>query len=225
MIADLHVHTRYSFDSLSEPRDALRAARAKGLGAVAITDHNTIAGALVAQSLAAGTSLRVIVGEEIATDRGDLVALFLEREVEPGPAVVVADAVHSLGGLLVLPHPYRGHAVTVDLVKAVDLIEGFNARTKPELNAAALALARAHGKPALAVSDAHFLREIGNSAVSTDEKDIREALRWGNFTRIERYNPAFLLPASQIIKSMKLKTYRRIPKLMARTVAAMVLGR
>ena len=217
MIADLHVHTNHSFDSLADPKAVLRVAHAKGLNAIAITDHNTITGAFATRSLAAGFGLQVIVGEEIATDRGDVVALFLDSEVRPGPLTVVVEEVHSQGGLIVLPHPYRSHRVTVDLVAASDLIEEFNARTMPELNAAATALARAQGKHAIAVSDAHFPAEIGNSGIVANVPDLREALGRGAFTLIEKYNPPYLQPASQMIKSVKLRTYGRIPRLAAKT--------
>ena len=77
---DLHCHTNASFDSLSDPGAVVRAAAKQGLTHLAITDHDRIEGALRARD-AAPAGLTVIVGEEIHTTDGDLIAMFLERPV------------------------------------------------------------------------------------------------------------------------------------------------
>ncbi len=225
MIADLHAHTRYSFDSVVEPREAVRVARRKGLTALAITDHDSLSGALEAESYARGTGLQIIVGEEIATDAGDLVGLFLESEVARGTVDSVVAEIRRQGGIVSLPHPYRGHKSPETLVPLVDVVEGFNARTSPQNNAAGQALARAHGKPSIAVSDAHFLREIGNSRVTNSSSDLREALLRGEFSVLTAYNPAYLFATSQLIKSFRLQTYAAIPKQLGWIVASLVRPR
>ena len=225
MIADLHTHTRHSFDSIVYPRDAVRVARKKGLTALAITDHGSLSGALEAESYARGTDLQIIVGEEIATDEGDLVGLFLENEVARGPVDRVVEEIRRQGGIVSLPHPSRGHKSPETLVPWVDVVEGFNARTSPENNAAGQALARAYGKPAIAVSDAHFPREIGNSRVTTSSSDLREALLRREFSVLTAYNPAYLFAASQLIKSLRLQTYATIPKQLGWIVVSIVRRR
>src|SRR5689334_12571367 len=79
---DLHCHTNASFDSLSDPRSVVKAAATRGLTHLAITDHDRIDGALRARD-AAPDGLLVIIGEEVRTADGDLIALFLDEAVEP----------------------------------------------------------------------------------------------------------------------------------------------
>ena len=103
---DLHCHTNASFDSLAAPEAVVRAAVARGLTHLAITDHDRIEGALRARDVAPA-GLTVLVGEEIRTADGDLIAVFLERAVPPGmPAVDTIAAVREQGGLVGIPHPF-----------------------------------------------------------------------------------------------------------------------
>src|SRR5512140_1840648 len=78
---EFHCHTRYSKDSLTEPRDLVRACARKGIDRVIITDHDTVAGARAAKEI---DPERVIVGEEIMTTRGEILAAFVAEEVPPG---------------------------------------------------------------------------------------------------------------------------------------------
>jgi predicted metal-dependent phosphoesterase TrpH len=166
---DLHCHTAASFDSLAAPASIVRAAAARGLTHLVVTDHGTIDGALAARQ-AAPDGLTVIVGEEIRTTEGDLIAAFLERAVpnglSPGDAIA---AVRAQGGLVGIPHPFdrfrgsvgRGEAVTA-LSGDVDWIEAWNARIiVGDGNVRAAELAAATGLPGVAVSDAHTTVEVG----------------------------------------------------------------
>jgi len=171
----LHCHTRASFDSLSSPASVVRAAIARGLTHLAITDHDRIDGALEAREIAsrAGASaeapLTVIVGEEIRTADGDLIALFLDRAVPPGlSAPETVAAIREQGGLVGIPHPFdrfRG-TLTRDggmraIVPLVDWIETHNARLVGRGNEQAAEFAAAHRLPGMAVSDAHTVLEVG----------------------------------------------------------------
>jgi predicted metal-dependent phosphoesterase TrpH len=164
---DLHCHTRASFDSLSAPAAVVRAAAARGLTHLAITDHERIDGAIEARA-AAPAGLHVIVGEEVRTRDGDLVALFLERAVPPGrPAVETIAAVREQGGLVGIPHPFdrfrgslgRGEALAT-LAPLVDWVEVHNARLVGGGNDRAAEFARSFGLPGVAVSDAHSVLEV-----------------------------------------------------------------
>jgi predicted metal-dependent phosphoesterase TrpH len=172
---DLHCHTRASFDSLASPGSVVRAAVARGLTHLAITDHDRIDGALEAREIAAraGASgsgpLLVIVGEEVRTADGDLIALFLERAVPPGmsPAETVA-AIREQGGLVGIPHPFDRFRGTLgrdggmrEIVPLVDWIETHNARLVGRGNERAAEFAAEHGLPGVAVSDAHTVLEVG----------------------------------------------------------------
>jgi predicted metal-dependent phosphoesterase TrpH len=173
---DLHCHTRSSFDSLAAPEDVVRAAAERGLTHVAITDHDRIDGALRARD-AAPAGLTVIVGEEIKTAAGDLIAAFLERPVEPGRSVAeTVAAVREQGGLVGLPHPFdrfrnslaRTEELTA-LVGLIDWIEGYNARVLGGSgNEQAAAFGREHAIPTIAVSDAHTTLEVGVAYVVID---------------------------------------------------------
>ncbi len=166
---DLHCHTGASFDSLAAPRAVVRAAAARGLTHLAITDHDRIDGALRARD-AAPSGLTVIVGEEVRTADGDLVCLFLERPVPPDrPAAETIAAVREGGGLVGVPHPFdrfRGSLLRDARLEAlateVDWVEAHNARVVGGGgNERAAAFAREHGLPGVAVSDAHSTFEIG----------------------------------------------------------------
>lgn len=166
---DLHCHTSASFDCLASPESQVRAAAKRGLTHLAITDHDRIDGALRARD-AAPAGLTVIVGEEIKTADGDLVAVFLERAVAPGrPARETIDEVRAQGGLVGIPHPfdqYRGSMLKDPSLESigplVDWVEAHNARVVGGTgNQRAAAFAREMGLPGVAVSDAHSTVEVG----------------------------------------------------------------
>jgi predicted metal-dependent phosphoesterase TrpH len=165
---DLHCHTRASFDSLSSQADVVKAAHARGLTHLAITDHDTIDGALAARDLAPD-GLTVIVGEEVKTAAGDLICLFLERAVPPGMSVAeTIAAVREQGGLVGIPHPFDGYRSSLlkdeglaSVAPLVDWVEAFNARVVlSDGNEKAAAFASQHGLPGIAVSDAHTILEV-----------------------------------------------------------------
>ena len=144
-----------------------------GFTHLAITDHDRIEGVLRARDHA-GDRIRVIVGQEITSPDGDLIALFVERVTPPGlRAMDAAAAVHEQGGLVGLPHPFDGMRVSggsrsggasdlLDrLAAVVDYVEVHNARAYRDANPRAAAFAEAHGLPGAAVSYAHSLRELG----------------------------------------------------------------
>jgi predicted metal-dependent phosphoesterase TrpH len=166
---DLHCHTSFSFDCLATPQSQVRAAAERGLTHLAITDHDRIEGALRARD-AAPEGLTVIVGEEVRTADGDLIALFLERAVAPGrPARETIEEVRAQGGLVGIPHPfdrYRGSMLKDPRLEAigamVDWVEAHNARVVGGSgNERAAAFAKELGLPGVAVSDAHSTLEVG----------------------------------------------------------------
>ena len=165
---DLHCHTAASFDSLADPVKVVTAAAARGLTHLVITDHDRIDGALRARD-AAPAGCTVIVGEEIRTIEGDLIAAYLERPVLPGmSAVETIAAIRDQGGLVGVPHPFdrfRGSlaksAELASIASLIDWIEVHNARLLGGGNEQAAGFAREHGRPGVAVSDAHSLLEVG----------------------------------------------------------------
>ena len=188
---DLHCHTSASFDSLAAPAAVVRAAAARGLTHLAITDHDRIDGALEAQAVAARetSGLTVLIGQEIRTTGGDMIGLFLREPVAPGLAPAAAiDAVRAQGGLIGIAHPFdrfrgslgRDDAVAfVDIAGQVDWIETWNARLMfGDGNSRAAELADRLGVPGVAVSDAHTTFEVGVAAtVVSGDPSTPEGLR------------------------------------------------
>lgn len=172
---DLHCHSRASFDSLSAPKEMVRAASERGLTHLAITDHDRIDVASEARALAPD-GLTVIVGEEVKTRDGDLICLFLERAIPPGlSAVETIAAAREQGGLVGIPHPFdrmRGSllrdAAMATIAPLVDWVETYNARVVGHGNEDAAAFALEHGRPGVAVSDAHSIMEIGVAYTAVD---------------------------------------------------------
>jgi len=171
MKIDLHVHTVYSNDSLTPLRDVLRWAVRRQLGAVAITDHDTIEGAC---SLSRTSPVPIIVGEEILTQRGEVIGLFLQEEIPPClSSRETVSLIHQQGGLVYVPHPLDrlrrsaiGYEGLMEIIDEVDIIEALNARVTLGIdNQLAGALARRHGLPCGAGSDAHYGFEVGRAYV------------------------------------------------------------
>jgi predicted metal-dependent phosphoesterase TrpH len=132
-----------------------------------VTDHDRIDGALEARA-AAPAGLTVIVGEEVRTQGGDLICLFLQEAIPPGlPAGEAIAAARAQGGLVGLPHPFdrlRGSLLRdpamAGIASGVDWVETHNARLLGDGNDRAVAFAREHGLPGVAVSDAHSILEV-----------------------------------------------------------------
>ena len=160
---ELHCHTNASKDSLIRPGDLLAACRRIGLDRVAITDHNTIAGALSARDL---DPELVIVGEEIKTSGGELLAFFVEEEIPAGlPALETIARLREQKAFISVSHPFDqlrgGHWQLSELLAIapyIDAIETFNARClSPAFNHAAQEFAVRHRLPGTAGSDAHTI--------------------------------------------------------------------
>ena len=172
--ADLHVHTCYSLDC-GTPLDKIVARCLQlGINCVAIADHHSIAGALKLKEIA---PFKVIVAEEVMTPLGELMGLFLTKEIPRGLSAQEAiTRIKSQGGLVNIPHPF-GHSfrenkklLSQEILSQVDLIEVFNSRIPfPNSDAKALELASKYGLPGSAGSDAHTIREIGRAYVEMPE--------------------------------------------------------
>lgn len=167
---DLHCHTRRSFDGVAEPGAVTARAAARGITHLAITDHETLEGALEAAA-SAPRGLTVLIGSEVNTPQGDLLFVFLERALPRGlSAVATIAAGREQGALVGIPHPYdtTRRSLLLDpanerLVGLVDWVETFNGRVgRRAENDRATALARRAGRPGIGASDAHTLVELGS---------------------------------------------------------------
>ena len=179
---EFHCHSNASHDSLNRVEDLVRTAQEVGLDRLMVTDHNTIRGALEARRL---DPELVIVGEEVLTLDGELLAYFVREEV---PAhLPPEDAIQILrqqGAFISVAHPFdlRRHGWAIEdlerITPLVDAIEVFNSRVQnPDVNRLALEYARAHGLPGTVGSDAHTLREVGRSSLSLPYFETAEELK------------------------------------------------
>lgn len=193
-LADLHIHTTYSDGTASVP-EVLANVAASNLHVIAITDHDAIAGALEARHLARDFGVEVVVGEEVSTAEGHVLALFIENFLPPGrPAAETIAAVHAQGGLCIAPHPYDWAVVSLGRFGfhercrddwPFDAIEAFNAsltwpRNGGNVRAQRVALELAI--PAVGGSDAHSLATIGTGFTrfaGTGVDDLYRSIKHG----------------------------------------------
>ncbi len=169
ILADLHMHTNHSHDCATDPEALLDHCIAQGLGAVAITDHNEVSGALEAAAL--GKPITVIVGEEVKTSQGEVIGLFLRERIERGMTMddTIA-AIQDQGGLVYMPHPFdRMHtipdpATLLRVLDSIDIFEVYNSRLLFDaFNDDAMRFAAKYNLIQAAGSDAHVLQGIGTA--------------------------------------------------------------
>lgn len=171
-----HIHTWQSPDCLLSPRKVVACARRAGADILVVTDHETSRGSEAVMRAAAGHPPFVIRAGEYKTEKGDVIGLFLQKEIQSRKSNEVLEEIRSQGALAVLPHPFKGHRLDSAFVEQMDLIETFNSRCSREENDSAAALARTYNKPEIGGSDAHCAAEI--SAVLTEfetDSSISEA--------------------------------------------------
>lgn len=208
---DLHVHSKYSFDSLMSAKTIIKVAKKTNLNGLAITDHNTIRGGKAVREQNKGPLL-VIVGSEIATDVGDLIGLFLTKEIRSRDCLEVLDEIKLQGGVSVFAHPSRGHNLkdekTIEVLKKIDCVEAFNSRSP--ILAKDKKFLYSFNRVRTAGSDAHFPQEIGlcqtiinNNIVCLD--DVRNTILSGKTVPIGTYGPRYFQTMSQIVKSLKFR--------------------
>jgi predicted metal-dependent phosphoesterase TrpH len=170
---DLHLHSNYSHDGQSSLEDLIQRCAEVGLDRIALTDHNTVEGALALAELAPELA---IVGEEAKTREGEVIGLFITRRLPPylRPEEVM-DLVHEMGGLTYIPHPLDRHRANfrleriIELADRIDIIETYNAWCEPPENQAAARLALELEKVAATGSDAHAAQELGRSWMEIEE--------------------------------------------------------
>lgn len=183
---DLHMHTCVSKDAGLHPAAVIKIAKERGLDKICITDHNSIEGALAAQKIEPEF---VIVGEEILTEHGEILAFFVSEWVPPGLSHrETIERLRAQGAVISVSHPFDRHrnqpwteAQLEAVLPHLDAIEGFNARAvHAQDNEKAMAFAAAHNLPVTAGSDAHTGMEIGAAylqmAAFTSAQEFRAGL-------------------------------------------------
>ena len=208
MKIDLHVHTNYSADSIIKPRDL--ASKSERLGIIpAITDHNTMCSIREMTNLGAA----FIPGEEIRTERGDLIGLFIYEKIPKKTSFASAlDSIHEQGGLSLLPHMFdtsrSGVIPEKDEIKKIDIVEAFNSRClDASFNEKADRFADEHKIPKAAGSDCHFLFEFGSTYAEVPDFDLeqpRSLMKSLSNARIfGKTAPFFVRGTTSLIKLLK----------------------
>jgi predicted metal-dependent phosphoesterase TrpH len=183
---DLHMHTDHSYDCATPVEVLLAAARERGLGAIAVTDHNEISGAIEAREQAARSTsgphprLKIIVGEEVKTaDQGEVIGLFIKEKIPRGLSLQeTIDQIRGQGGLVYVPHPFdRMHSVPdyenlLEVLEQVDALEVFNPRVAINaFNDEAARFAAKYRIVAGAGSDSHVAQGLGSVRIRMRDFD------------------------------------------------------
>ncbi len=191
------MHTDHSPDCATPPRALLEAAKAAGLGAIAITDHNEVSGAFAAQEVAEEIGgIKVIVAEEVKTaEQGEVIGLFLAERIDRGMTMAETIAeIRRQGGLVYVPHPFdRLHSVPdyqhlLDMVEEIDILEVFNPRvTLTAFNEEAVRFAAKYRIVPGAGSDSHVAQGLGSVMIRLHDFDgpdeFLEAMRSADIVR------------------------------------------
>ena len=175
---DLHLHSDYSHDGRSSLQQLIDRARECRLDRLALTDHNTVEGALELMRVAPELA---IAGEEAKTLEGEVIGLFITGRIPPFLAPEEAmDLIHGMGGLTYIPHPLdrnRSHFRSerlVELEERIDIIETYNPWCDADANQAAARLAEDLAKVVATGSDSHSADELGRSWMEMEEYDGAE---------------------------------------------------
>jgi predicted metal-dependent phosphoesterase TrpH/glycosyltransferase involved in cell wall biosynthesis len=196
---DLHMHTDHSPDCATPVRTLLETAKEEGLGAIAITDHNEVSGALEARAIADEVGIKVIVAEEVKTaEQGEVIGLFLEQRIERGMTMAETIAeIRRQGGLVYVPHPFdRLHSVPdyehlLDIVDEIDILEVFNPRVAlTTFNEEAERFAAKYRIVPGAGSDSHVAQGLGSVMIRVHDFDgpaeFLEVMRAADIVRKHR---------------------------------------
>lgn len=215
---EFHCHTLASGDSLTHPRTLVETCRRKGIDRVIVTDHNSIMGAQAAHAL---DPERVIVGEEILTTRGEILAAFVQEEIPPylSPQETIR-RLRDQGAFISVSHPFdrfrEGGWKEDDLLEIlpfVDAIEVFNSRCMDRrFNEDARLFAERHNVAGTVGSDAHAAFELGRSILLLDPFEGAEGMRAVIRSGIAktRWSPPWFHLASRFAVLYKLVTEKSV---------------
>ncbi len=212
MLIELHSHTHYShqkkifYDGTCTPQEMVSAAKKLGLGALAITDHDSMEGVLQAMKIGKKFGIIIIPGEEISTLDGHCLALGISEAITPHKSLEdTIDNIHSQGGLAVSSHPFDIKKDGLrEMSRLCDAIEVFNALNIDRItNNAARNFAKIHGLIGTAGSDAHHTSMIGWGTIAADAHDaegILKSIRKNSFHLAVKYPPVRIVMNYAILR-------------------------
>jgi len=216
---DLHIHTLFSSDSLNNFQDIIRYAKLRNLDGVAITDHNTVRGALEFIRTYKRKDLIIIPGIEVSTSCGHILGINVTEDVPKGlDPLETVELIHEAGGIAIAAHPYALHKESFvrnrsSLDVGLDGVEVVNSSVFPFYLSVALCkrFAAKHNLPETGGSDSHFPEAIGlaytNIYAQSSLEEIVEAIRKGRVNAYGRPVP-LTLRIKQLTKKLKVKSFR-----------------
>lgn len=169
-----HVHTNRSIDCMMPMKSVLRYCKRRGIGIVAVCEHNYLMPSSQRKSFEREYGVRIVPAVEYATNCGDLIAMELEEFIRSRDCHESIDVIKDNAGMVVLPHPFRGHKLDSLPMEKIDMIEVFNGRCSEAQNSAAANLALNHKKIGIAGCDAHFPWELGLALNEIDVPSEKE---------------------------------------------------
>lgn len=161
-----HLHTYYSYDSLTSPKKIVEKAVKLKIDYIAITDHESLAGSIEAAAYASekGYGIQIPISAEFATDVGDIVVVGVHSDFKRHKNhEELCRQAKKQGGFTILPHPFKGHHLDKINFDLIDCVEVFNSRCSVKENLEAIELANSKGKPKVYGSDAHMLADVDNA--------------------------------------------------------------
>ncbi|MCK5282983.1 MAG: PHP domain-containing protein [Nanoarchaeota archaeon] len=179
---DLHIHSCYSPCSINRPEDILKRAKKAGLNGIAITDHGIINGAQKIKRMNKDKGFEVIIGEEVRTDKGDILALYIQEQIKIRNLSEVIDNVKSQDGILIIAHPFRWvpwlrfEEPIKNVVGKIDGVETFNSRNIGWANKKAEKSIDGLDFAEIGASDAHIPIDIGKG-YTLAEGNLKDAIK------------------------------------------------
>lgn len=180
----MHVHTKYSYDSISEPKKIAKICKLRGLDGIAITDHNTCRGWNEMLRVGKEFNLKIVKGIEIKfhfhqKKSFEILSLFIQEPIKSNNLLEVLDEIKDQDGIIAIPHPFdpfKGNPEEMEkILNKVNAIEVFNSRVPASIyNKKALNFAKKHKLGMTGGSDAHTVREVGNAYTIADVNDLND---------------------------------------------------
>ncbi len=229
---DLHIHSNASFDCRMRPATIAKVVKRTGLDGFALTDHDSVENNDEAAFHAKRLGLLFIPGIEKKTDIGDVIGLFVSRDILSFDYCSVIEEIHERGGVAVLPHPLKSHKnLPHHAWDRFDFIEALNARCPRSLNEEVTLLASR--RPVVAGSDAHSIWDIGrvyneiqNDSLPSEQQSLRELLiskpiHTVGLDRLDESSQKWSLRYSTLIQTYKKHGWWNMTRLIVRRVASL----
>lgn len=208
----IHFHSEYSYDSILSIKSIVQFALQENINFLVLTDHDTIIGSLALKNYikSKNYNIEVIISAEYNTEYGDIIALGISTEVSNMTFALFIEEVRKQNGILLFPHPFKGHKNIEYIASKVDFIEVFNARTDKKSNEKAVCLAKKYAKPIYYATDAHNYNSLKNCIIEfKKDGSFIESLHNSTIvptTKVKTYYIEVFF--SQLVKSYKYKDFK-----------------